>query len=274
MRTDMECKKRALRHRSAGCCGEGKGQIVLLKKAANLKSTRLTFRNAQKLSDGAAIGDTLGHRLAAAVSAQATMPQRLVHMGFFGLLADTTPARAAAGTQAPAATLAAMEAWIQQLLAWLALPQFGLSTVFIVALISATLLPLGSEPAVAGLLHLNPDLFWQAILVATAGNTLGGAISWWTGALARTAWYKARRLRHAGHGAAPANPLIPASPPTNKAATSAWPASGCANLAPRHACSAGCPSWAIRCALWPAGCACRSGPVCSIWRLANFCATC
>ncbi|MGE8446404.1 YqaA family protein [Comamonas sp.] len=109
-----------------------------------------------------------------------------------------------------------MEAWIQQLLTWLALPQFGLSTVFVVALISATLLPLGSEPAVAGLLHLNPDLFWQAILVATAGNTLGGAISWWTGALARTAWYKARRLRHAGDAAAPTNPLIPAAPPNKQ----------------------------------------------------------
>ena len=60
-----------------------------------------------------------------------------------------------------------MEVWMHQLLQWLALPQFGLSTVFIVALVSATLLPLGSEPAVAGLLQLNPDLFWQAILVAT-----------------------------------------------------------------------------------------------------------
>ncbi len=109
-----------------------------------------------------------------------------------------------------------MEAWIQQLLTWLALPQFGLSTVFVVALISATLLPLGSEPAVAGLLHLNPDLFWHAILVATAGNTLGGAISWWTGALARTAWYKARRLRHATDAAAPTNPLIPTAPPNKQ----------------------------------------------------------
>ena len=86
---------------------------------------------------------------------------------------------------------------MHQLLQWLALPQFGLSTVFIVALVSATLLPLGSEPAVAGLLQLNPDLFWQAILVATAGNTLGGAISWWTGMLAHKAWRKARSLRHA-----------------------------------------------------------------------------
>jgi membrane protein YqaA with SNARE-associated domain len=61
------------------------------------------------------------------------------------------------------------------------LPQHGLSTVFTVAFISATLLPLGSEPAVFGLIKLNPDLFWSAIVVATAGNTLGGMVSWWMG---------------------------------------------------------------------------------------------
>ena len=43
-----------------------------------------------------------------------------------------------------------MEAWLQQLLAALALPEYGLSTVFVVAFVSATLLPLGSEPAVFG----------------------------------------------------------------------------------------------------------------------------
>jgi membrane protein YqaA with SNARE-associated domain len=74
-----------------------------------------------------------------------------------------------------------MEAWLHSLLAALALPQFGLSTVFVVALVSATLLPLGSEPAVFGLVKLNPELFWPAVLVATAGNTVGGAISWWMG---------------------------------------------------------------------------------------------
>jgi len=74
-----------------------------------------------------------------------------------------------------------MEAWFHSLLALLALPQYGLSTVFLVAFVSATLLPLGSEPAVLGLLKLNPELFWPAILVATAGNTLGGAVSWWMG---------------------------------------------------------------------------------------------
>ncbi len=66
-------------------------------------------------------------------------------------------------------------------LAWLALPQVGLSTVFVVSLVSATLLPLGSEPAVFGLVKLNPELFWPAVAVATLGNTLGGAISWWMG---------------------------------------------------------------------------------------------
>jgi membrane protein YqaA with SNARE-associated domain len=74
-----------------------------------------------------------------------------------------------------------MEIWINQLLIWLALPQFGLSTVFVVSFISATLLPLGSEPVVFGLVTLNPALFWPAILVATAGNTLGGAVTWWMG---------------------------------------------------------------------------------------------
>ena len=78
-----------------------------------------------------------------------------------------------------------MQEWftphITQLLAWLAFPQHGLSTVFTIAFISATLLPLGSEPAVFGLVKLNPDLFWAAIWVATAGNTLGGVLSWWMG---------------------------------------------------------------------------------------------
>ncbi len=43
-----------------------------------------------------------------------------------------------------------MEAWIESLLVALALPKFGLSTVFVVSLISATLLPMGSEPVVFG----------------------------------------------------------------------------------------------------------------------------
>jgi membrane protein YqaA with SNARE-associated domain len=71
-----------------------------------------------------------------------------------------------------------MDIWIEHLLALLALPKFGLSTLFVVSFVSATLLPVGSEPALFGLIKLNPELFWPAIVVATIGNTLGGGVSW------------------------------------------------------------------------------------------------
>ena len=58
----------------------------------------------------------------------------------------TRPAHRCPYTRSPA-----MEIWMHQLLDLLALPQFGLSTVISVAFISATLLPVGSEPAVFGL---------------------------------------------------------------------------------------------------------------------------
>jgi hypothetical protein len=73
-----------------------------------------------------------------------------------------------------------MEAWLEHC-SPAGAAQFGLSTVFVVSFISATLLPMGSEPAVFGVVKLNPALFWPAILVATAGNTLGGAVDWWMG---------------------------------------------------------------------------------------------
>jgi membrane protein YqaA with SNARE-associated domain len=85
-----------------------------------------------------------------------------------------------------------MEAWMHTLLTWLALPEVGLSTVFVVALISATLLPLGSEPAVAALVLHDPSLFWPTVLAATLGNTAGGAITWWMGYGAERAYEQAR----------------------------------------------------------------------------------
>jgi membrane protein YqaA with SNARE-associated domain len=67
--------------------------------------------------------------------------------------------------------------------------------------LSATLLPMGSEPAVFGLVKLNEDLFWPAVLVATLGNTLGGMVSWWMGAGAHQAVH---RLRASGSAASAA----------------------------------------------------------------------
>jgi membrane protein YqaA with SNARE-associated domain len=74
-----------------------------------------------------------------------------------------------------------MQDWFSQLLVWLALPQYSLITVFVVSFVSATLVPLGSEPVIFGLIKINPSLLWPTILVATAGNTLGGAVDWWMG---------------------------------------------------------------------------------------------
>lgn len=118
-----------------------------------------------------------------------------------------------------------MELWIanlvQAFLAWVAIPQVGLTAVFAIAFVSATLLPMGSEPAVFGLVKLQPELFWPAVLVATLGNTLGGALTWWMGVGARRA---AEGLRHRHHpheasaGAAEsASTLASASAPRSRA---------------------------------------------------------
>ena len=89
-----------------------------------------------------------------------------------------------------------MDTWLESLLVLLALPKFALSTVFIVSFIAATLLPLGSEPVVFGLVQLNPHLFWPTIAVATIGNTLGGAVTW---AMGLASHKVVDRYRHSSH---------------------------------------------------------------------------
>lgn len=89
-----------------------------------------------------------------------------------------------------------MEAWLQSSIQWLlltlALPKVGLSAIFVVSFVSATILPLGSEPAVFGFIKLAPHMFWPAILVATLGNTMGGAISYGMGLGAEKAYFRWR----------------------------------------------------------------------------------
>lgn len=89
-----------------------------------------------------------------------------------------------------------MELWLNHLLTLLALPKFGLSSVLVVSFVSATLLPMGSEPAVYGLVELNPSLFWPAIAVATVGNTLGGALTWWMGLASHKVVDKYQHSKH------------------------------------------------------------------------------
>jgi membrane protein YqaA with SNARE-associated domain len=80
----------------------------------------------------------------------------------------------------------------------LALPRVGLSAVFLIAFIAATLMPIGSEPAVFAVIKANQSLFWPAILVATLGNTLGGAVDYWIGYGAKLAFAKERESRWFG----------------------------------------------------------------------------
>jgi membrane protein YqaA with SNARE-associated domain len=101
------------------------------------------------------------------------------------------------------------------------------------ALLSATLLPLGSEPAVFGLVKLNPELFWPAVLVATAGNTAR-----WCHQLVDGLRCRARlRAREA--------------PTADRGARHAW----LQKFGPKACLLSWLPGWATRCARWPAGCA-------------------
>ena len=85
-----------------------------------------------------------------------------------------------------------MEPFFHALLLQLSEPSYALTLLFTVALLAATLLPLGSEPVLLALITLQPDVVWPALGVATLGNTLGGMVGWWMGRGAQT--WLARRV--------------------------------------------------------------------------------
>jgi membrane protein YqaA with SNARE-associated domain len=90
------------------------------------------------------------------------------------------------------------DALLQSLIGWFSLPANGLSTVFVISFVSATLLPIGSEPAVFGYAKLHPDQYWLVIGLATLGNTLGGMVDYWMGRGAKYAVAKDRQTRYLG----------------------------------------------------------------------------
>lgn len=63
----------------------------------------------------------------------------------------------------------------------------GYFGMFVASFLAATILPLGSEPVLAGLLYadLNPSLL---LIVATVGNTLGGLTNYLIGMLGKLDW--------------------------------------------------------------------------------------
>ncbi|MBK6485597.1 MAG: DedA family protein [Gemmatimonadetes bacterium] len=62
-------------------------------------------------------------------------------------------------------------------------PDAGLWGLLASAFLSATILPGNSEVVLVALLAKYPFLFWQAIAIATVGNTLGGMTSYAAGRL-------------------------------------------------------------------------------------------
>lgn len=87
---------------------------------------------------------------------------------------------------------------IDTVLSALALPSLSLPALFLVSLLSATLLPMGSEPALFAVVKVTPDVFWLALMVATLGNTIGGAISYGMGYGAKNVLAKERESRWFG----------------------------------------------------------------------------
>ncbi len=88
-----------------------------------------------------------------------------------------------------------IESAVAWLLALIAAPAVGLTSVFLISFVSATLVPMGSEPAVFAVVKANAELFWPVILTATLGNTLGGALNYWLGYRAKLAFAKERETR-------------------------------------------------------------------------------
>ena len=60
-------------------------------------------------------------------------------------------------------------------------PDTGLWGLFISAFVSATILPGNSEIVMVAVLAKFPNLFWETIVVATIGNTMGGMTSYAVG---------------------------------------------------------------------------------------------
>ena len=74
-----------------------------------------------------------------------------------------------------------MPPWLSDALTYFSLPQVGLPAIFFVSFLSATILPLVTEPVLFGFVKLNPNQFWLAVIIATIGNTLGGMTTYLMG---------------------------------------------------------------------------------------------
>lgn len=75
----------------------------------------------------------------------------------------------------------------------------SLWSLFLGSFIAATLVPVSSEVMLFAVLKLHPELLWPALTVATAGNSLGGMVSYGMGRFIphrREMKYEARLKRY------------------------------------------------------------------------------
>lgn len=71
----------------------------------------------------------------------------------------------------------------------------GLWSLFLSSFVSATLLPGGSEVILYALIASDAAVFWPALGLATAGNTLGGLTSYLLGRLLPHRYFPERQVR-------------------------------------------------------------------------------
>lgn len=89
-------------------------------------------------------------------------------------------------------------------LRWIAQPEASLAGLFLSSILSATLLPGGSEAVLFAVVRLHPEQTAAALALATLGNTLGGMatyfMAWWLPQkyLARIPEQRIAQARHWG----------------------------------------------------------------------------
>jgi len=102
------------------------------------------------------------------------------------------------------------------------MPGVGLPAVFIVSLLAATILPLGSEPVLVGYLAAFPEMVWPAILVATVGNTLGSLVSYAMGAGAHGIFGRWRQRKYSSSASVASNRVPPPVLTPERARAEKW----------------------------------------------------
>jgi membrane protein YqaA with SNARE-associated domain len=71
--------------------------------------------------------------------------------------------------------------WLNQVFAWLAVPEQGLLALALVAFLAASVLPLSSEALLLAVVAAQPQHWGWALAVATLANTAGSVTTYWLG---------------------------------------------------------------------------------------------